>query len=307
MIALGLTYVPISLGPGVTDKVLAHLVGRVKINRHEVVIDPILRTNALLCLGSFLPRLEEMLDEHNVQPDELSLTKITCGAEPSSDAVRTRIAERFGIWPRDNYGLGEFYGPGVAGECEVGGGLHVLSDAFIAEVVDPDSGEPTPVGEMGELVLTSLHKDAIPLFRYCTGDRVMALPQNCPCGTAHKWIGRVPGRIRTDDIMIPGGVIVNRTYLENMLLQVDGSGLEYALTVAEHPARKGLQRLYIAIEGEPESNLAEVIAHRIRVEYNHSPLVTVLPQGSIPRRVGKAKRIYSPQEYQALLQQCNGG
>ncbi|HSJ54159.1 MAG TPA: AMP-binding protein, partial [Anaerolineae bacterium] len=138
MIALGVTYLPIALGPGVTDKVLAHLVGRVAINHHEVLIDPLLRANALLCLGSFLPRLEEMLDERNIQPNELSLTKITCGAEPSSDAVRMRFAERFGIWPRDNYGLGEFYGPGVAGECEVGGGLHVLSDAFVAEVLDPD-------------------------------------------------------------------------------------------------------------------------------------------------------------------------
>jgi branched-chain amino acid transport system ATP-binding protein len=301
MINLGLTYLPISLGPGVTDKVMAHLVGRIQINSHEVVIDPLLRANALLCLGSFLPRLEEMLDSYNVKPDELSLTKITCGAEPSSDAVRMRIAERFGIWPRDNYGLGEFYGPGVAGECEVGGGLHVLSDAFIAEVLDPDSSEPTPEGEMGELVLTSLHKDALPLFRYRTGDRVMALPASCPCGIAHKWIGRVPGRISTDDIMVPGGIIVNRTYLEEILLQVDGSGAEYALTVADHPTRKGLQRLYIAIEGDPEAQVDEVIARRIRVEYNHNPLVTVLPHGSIPRSTGKAKRIYSPEEYRRLM------
>ena len=217
--------------------------------------------------------------------------------------MRLRIAERTGIWPRDNYGLGEFYGPGVAGECEVGGGLHVLSDAFIAEVVDPESSEPTPEGEMGELVLTSLNKDAFPLFRYRTGDRVMALPQNCPCGNAHEWIGRVPGRINVDDIMIPGGVIVNRTYLENMLLQADGAGTEYALTVAEHPTRKGLQRLYIAVEGDSRSNLAETITHRIRVEYNHSATVTVLPVGTIARRSGKAKRIYSPEEYRALVDQ----
>jgi phenylacetate-CoA ligase len=304
MITLGVTYLPISLGPGVSDKVLAHLIGRVKINHRQVLIDPILQANALLCLGSFLPRLEEMLDEHGVRPDELQLTKITCGAEPSSDAARVRIAERFGIWPRDNYGLSEFYGPGVAGECEVGGGLHVLSDAFIAEVLDPESGERTPAGAMGELVLTSLHKDAIPLFRYRTGDRVMALPQNCACGSAHLWIGRVPGRISTDDIMIPGGVIVNRTYLEDILLQVDGSGAEYVLTVAEHPSRKGLQRLYISIEGDPEADLAEVITHRIRVEYNHNPLVTVVPRGSLPRSPGKAKRILTPGEYEIVLEQC---
>lgn len=301
MVTLGLTYLPISLGPGVTDKVMAHLIGQIAINGHTVSIDPLLRANALLCLGSFLPRLEEMLDEYSVRPDELSLSKITCGAEPSSDAVRTRIAERFGIWPRDNYGLGEFYGPGVAGECEVGGGLHVLSDAFIVEVLDPETSEPTPEGEMGELVLTGLHKEAIPLFRYRTGDRVMKLPQRCPCGSAHTWIGRIPGRIDTDDIMFPGGVIINRTYLEDMLLRVDGTGAEYALTVADHPTRKGLQRLYIAIEGDAESGIAEVIAHRIRVEYNQSPIVTVLPLGSMPRQQGKAKRVLSPEEYGALV------
>ncbi len=306
MIALGLTYLPMSLAAGVTAKVLAHLTGRVQINDLKVLIDPILRANALLCLGSFLPRLEEMLDEHDVRPDELSLTKITCGAEPSSDAARMRIAERFGIWPRDNYGLGEFYGPGVAGECEVGGGLHVLSDAFIAEVLNPDGDEPAPIGEMGELVLTSLHKEAMPLFRYRTGDRVMALPQSCGCGSKHTWIGRIPGRINTDDIMIPGGVVVNRIYLENTLLHVDGTGAEYVLTVGEHPTRKGLQRLYIAIEGDPDSDLAETIEHRIQVEYNHSPLVTVVPHGSLPRGAGKARRVLAPEEYAALWKKVTG-
>jgi phenylacetate-CoA ligase len=302
-IALGATYLPMSIGPGVTEKVMAHLAGWVKINGKEVRIDPLLRANALSCLSSFLPRLEEMVDQYGLRPEELSLTKIACGAEPSSDAVRTRIAERLGIWPRDTYGLGEFYGPGVAAECESGGGLHVLSDTFIAEVLDPETGEPTPEGEMGELVLTGLHKEAFPLLRYRTGDRVMALPQNCPCGNAHKWIGRVQGRISADDIMIPGGVVVNRTYLEDILLQVDGAGTEYALTVADHPTRKGLQRLYIAIEGDPESNLAEIITHRVRVEYNNSPVVTILPPGAMPRQLGKAKRIFSPEEYRALVTQ----
>jgi phenylacetate-coenzyme A ligase PaaK-like adenylate-forming protein/ABC-type branched-subunit amino acid transport system ATPase component len=301
MISLGVTYLPISLGPGVTDKVMAHLLGAVKINEHMVKVDPLLRANGMVCLGSFLPRLEEMLDQYGVQPGDLSLSKISAGAEPSSDAVRLRIAERFGIWPRDNYGLGEFYGPGVAGECEQGGGLHVLSDAFIAEVIDPESLEPAHEGEMGELVLTSLHKEALPLLRYRTGDRVMALPEICPCGNAHKWIGRVPGRIDTDDLMIPGGVIVNRTYLEDILLHIDGAGTQFALTVAEHPSRKGLQRLYIAIEGDADPELAETIRHRVRVEYNHSPVVTVLPRGTIPRRPGKAKRILSPEEYRSLV------
>lgn len=307
MLTLGVTYLPMSLGMGVTEKVMAHMLGKVRINDHEVYLDPLLRANGLVCLGSFLPRLEEMLDEYQVQPGELSLTKVSAGAEPSSDAVRTRFAERFGIWPRDNYGLGEFYGPGVAGECEAGGVLHVLSDSFIAEVIDPDTGEPTPEGEMGELVLTSLHKEAVPLFRYRTGDRVLVLPDNCPCGLAHKQIGRIPGRIDSDDIVIPGGVIVNRTYLEDIILQIDGAGTEYVLTVSDHPTRKGLQRLYIAIEGDTDPGLAEKISHRVRVEYNQSPYVTMLAPGTIPRTMGKAKRILTPDEYQQLVEEFQDG
>ena len=292
---------------------MAHLTGRIKVDGKEILLDPLLRANAIHCLASFLPRLVEMLDEYDVQPADLALTKICCGAEPSSDAVRMRVAERFGIWPRDDYGLGEFYGPGVASECDAGGCLHVLSDTFITEVVDPDSGEPTPVGEMGELVLTSLHKEALPLFRYKTGDRVMALPQDCPCGMAHYRIGRVRGRIRADDIVIPGGTVINRTYLEEVLLPVDGIGYEYVVTLAEHPKRRGLQQLCIGVEQAAEADsagatggdgdLAEVIARRFRTEYKYTPVVHILPLGTVPRSWGKAKRVCSPEEYRALVQQ----
>ena len=307
-IALGVTYVPITIGPGVSDTIVAHLLGRIQVDGKEIVLDPLLRANAIQCLASFLPRLLEIVDEHDLQPQDLSLTKIICGAEPSSDAIRTRVAERLGIWPRDDYGLGEFYGPGVACECDAGGCLHVLSDTFIAEVVDPETGRPTPVGEMGELVLTSLYKDALPLFRYRTGDRTMALPQQCPCGMAHMRIGRVRGRIRADDIMIPGGIIVNRTYLEEVLLPLDGVGYEYIVTVDEHPTRRGLQQLYIAVESshpgavEGGEGLAEAITRRFRMEYKYTPVVHILPRGALPRTAGKAKRQCSPEEYWALVQ-----
>jgi phenylacetate-CoA ligase len=310
---LGLTYIPITIGPGVSDTIMAHLTGRIKVDGKEILLDPLLRANAIHCLASFLPRLVEMLDEYDVQPADLTLTKICCGAEPSSDAVRMRVAERLGIWPRDDYGLGEFYGPGVASECDAGGCLHVLSDTFIAEVVDPDSSEPTPAGEMGELVLTSLHKEALPLFRYRTGDRVMALPQDCPCGMDHFRIGRVRGRISADDIVIPGGTVINRTYLEEVLLPVDGIGYEYVVTLAEHPKRRGLRQLCIGVEQAAEADskaatgghgdLAEVIASRFRTEYKYTPVVHILPLGTVPRAWGKAKRVCSPEEYGALVQQ----
>jgi phenylacetate-coenzyme A ligase PaaK-like adenylate-forming protein len=129
----------------------------------------------------------------------------------------------------------------------------------------------------------------------------MALPQNCPCGMAHMRIGRVTGRIRTDDIVIPGGTVINRTYLEEVLLPVDGVGYEYVVTVAEHPKRKGLQQFYIAVEANGDADLAEVIARRFRMEYKYTPVVHVLPIGTVPRAWGKAKRHCSPGEYRALV------
>jgi ABC-type branched-subunit amino acid transport system ATPase component/phenylacetate-coenzyme A ligase PaaK-like adenylate-forming protein len=300
MITLGATYIPITIGPGVSETMMAHLTGKMDVDGREVLLDPLLRANAIHCLASFLPRLLELLDEYDARPEELSLTKILCGAEPSSDAIRTRIAERLGVWPRDDYGLGEFYGPGVAGECDAGGCLHVLSDTFIAEVIDPETLEPTPEGEIGELVLTSLHKEALPLFRYRTGDRLMALPQFCSCGLEHMRIGRVTGRIHTDDIVIPGGTVLNRTYLEDVILPIDGAGCEYAVTTADDPRREGLQRFYIAIEGDGD-RVADLIARRFRLEYRYTPVVHVLPRGTIPRAWSKAKRRYSPEEYRALV------
>jgi phenylacetate-coenzyme A ligase PaaK-like adenylate-forming protein len=311
-ITLGVTYIPITIGPGVSEAILAHLLGWVRgYKDRKIRLDPLLRANAIQCLASFLPRLIEIVDENDIQPQDLALNKIICGAEPSSDAVRMRVAERLGIWPRDDYGLGEFYGPGVASECDAGGCLHVLSDTFIAEVLDPDTGEPTAEGEMGELVLTSLHKEAMPLFRYRTGDRLMALPQYCPCGMAHTRIGRVRGRICADDIVIPGGIVINRSYLEEVLLPVDGVGYEYAVTIAEHPKRRGLQQFHIAVEcdggttaptgAETHRPLAEEIARRFRMEYRYTPVVHILPLGTVPRTWGKTKRMCSPEEFMALV------
>lgn len=300
-LTLGVTYIPITIGPGVSETIVAHLTGRMKINGKVVELDPLLRANLIHCMGSFLPRLVELLDEFNVQPQDLLLTKIVHGAEPSPDEVRRRVAARLGIRPREDYGLGEFYGPGVAGECDAGDCLHVLSDTFIAEVIDPDTGEPTLPGQAGELVLTSLHKDALPLFRYRTGDLTTALSQDCPCGLGHTRVGRITGRVHADDIILPGGVVINRAYLEEVLLPVDGMGCEYAVTLAEHARRKGSQRFCIAIEAEGGANLAHVIAHRFQVEYKYKPVIHILPIGAVPRSWGKAKRIYTQEEYQALV------
>jgi phenylacetate-CoA ligase len=301
--ALGVTYIPLAVTPGVTDRIIAHFTGKMRIGEREILLDPLQQANGYLALSSFIPRLLEILDQRGISPQELLLTKIVTGGEPSSDALRDRIKQATGIQPRDVFGLGEFYGPGNAAECSAGDCLHVISDEWVAEVIDPETGEPTPEGEMGELVLTSLHKEAFPLLRYRTGDRTRALPQRCDCGMAHYRISRVPGRIDADDIIMPGGVAVNRIFFEEVLLRVDGAGAEYAVTVAEHPVKKGLRRLYIAIEGDQDSKarIAQTISQRVQLEYKQRPVVEVVKGGTIPRGMGKARRLVSAEDFVALV------
>lgn len=301
--ALGVTYIPLAVTAGVTDRIIAHITGKMRIGEQEIPLDPLQKANGYLCLPAFAPRLVEMLDRRGVSSEEILLTKIVTGGEPASDALRDRIKEAIGVQPREVFGLGEFYGPGNGAECSAGGCLHIISDEFLAEVVDPETGEPTPEGQMGELVLTSLHKEAFPLLRYRTGDRTRALSQRCDCGMAHYRIGRIPGRIDADDIVMPGGVAVNRTFLEDVLLRVDGTGAEYAMTVAEHPTKKGLKQLYIAIEGDQDrsAEIAQTISQRVQVEYNQKPVVEVVKWGAIPRGMGKARRAFSAEEFKQLV------
>jgi phenylacetate-CoA ligase len=301
-IALGATYVPISLGAGTAERVIAHVTGTMRLGEQALALDPLQQSNAYLALPAFIPHLFEIMHERGVARETLLLKKILTGGEPSSDALRERIRGATGVSPRDVYGLGEFYGPGNAAECSAGGCLHIISDEFIAEVIDPMTGETVPEGEVGELVLSSLHKEAMPLIRYRTGDRTRALAQGCACGLAHHRIGRVPGRIDLDDIVLPGGVTVNRTFLENLILRVDGTGAEYAVTLADHGERRGLARLHLAIEGDQarRDSIADTIARRVQVEYGHLPAVTVVDWGSLPRRQGKARRIFSPHEFAQL-------
>ena len=303
MTMLGVNYIPIALGPGTTDKILAHITGKMRIGNRVIEVDPALRVNAMGALASFLPRLIEVLNRAGLSSEDILLEKIALGSEPSSEALRDRIEMELGVFPRDLYGLGELYGPGVASECEALRVLHVISDAYIAEILDPETGEATPEGETGELVLTSLQKEARPFLRYRTGDRVQALPQGCSCGMAHYKMGRVMGRIDADDIMMPGGVLVNRTFLEEIVLSVEGTGIEHVITVGDHPTRPGLRRLYIAIEGDMSRSeeLSKTIAHHIQVEYSQRPVVIIVPRGTVPRGPGKARRVYTPEEFQALV------
>jgi len=239
----------------------------------------------LCCTPSFALLLAERAEGRDIR-----LRYGVFGAEPWSEAMRTKLEEAWGIDACDIYGLSEVMGPGVAAECrERKGALHVFDDHFLPEVVDPATGEPTD--GLGELVLTTLTKEALPLLRFRTGDVTRFVPGECPCGRTHARIARFSGR--TDDMLVVRGVNVFPSEIEEVVLAHPALGGQYAIVVDR---REALARLEVRCElREPggaeavRSELADLLAARLRVRTD----VQVLGPGSLPRQeAGKARRVW---------------
>jgi phenylacetate-CoA ligase len=197
------------------------------------------RTTALVGTPSYALQLAEMLEEKGIPRSGLHLRWGVFGAEPWSEAIRTHIEERLGISATDHYSLSEVMGPGVAGECETKQGLHINEDHFLCEVVDPDSGEVLPAGQTGELVITTLTKEALPLLRYRTRDLTSLNPEVCPCGRTLGRMARVFSR--TDDMIIIAGVKVFPSQIEELLLQTEGVEPHYRLILDREGAAETLE------------------------------------------------------------------
>ena len=229
--------------------------------------------------------------------ERISLRWGVHGAEAWSEGLRAKLEAAWGgdYHACDIYGLSEMIGPGVAQECRQNkGGLHVMEDHFFPEVVDPVSGDPVADGAPGELVLTSLTKEAQPVLRYRTGDITRFLPGTCPCGRTTRRIGRLEGR--ADDMLIIRGVNVYPRQIEAVLMNDPDVGGQYAIvidrraTLPEVEARVELRNSRLRDEREAigarlETRLAEAVRLRIRV--------VVGDPGSVPRtELGKAKRVF---------------
>jgi phenylacetate-CoA ligase len=276
---LGATVIPASGGnPGLQVELLANL-----------------GVSGLCCTPSFAMLLAERAQADGLL-DRIHLRYAICGAEPWSDPFRNNLEKAWGgIDACDIYGLSEVIGPGVAMECTAGkGALHVFDDIFYPEVVVPGSDEAAAPGELGELVLTTLTREASPVIRYRTGDITAFVDDACPCGWTYRRIRRFTGRV--DDMLIIRGVNVYPSAVESVLMQEARVGSQYALVVDTRGTMKELEiHCELASGNEPEerdrvaSRLADECARvlRIRVE------VFVGPPGSIPRQeIGKAKRIF---------------
>ncbi len=254
----------------------------------------------LTCTPSYALFMAEEAREMGIDP-RLSPVRIgILGAEPWSAALRREIEEAWDMTALDIYGLSEVIGPGVAQECPSKNGLHIFSDVFFPEVIDPATGRWVPEGEDGELVITTLTKEAIPLLRYRTGDIVSLKSGVCPCGRTLPRISKVKGR--TDDMLIIRGINVFPSQIETVLLEVEGARPHYQLMVERV---RGLDTLEVQVEvGEEifsdEIKVLQNLNRRIKKEIE-SVLglvveVKLVEPKSIERSMGKSKRVIDRRE-----------
>lgn len=187
-------------------------------------------TTVLHAIPSYASRIFEVMRQEGVDPRKDTKLRVLCiGAEPHSEEQRKRIEENLGVKAYNSYGISEMMGPGVAFECQEQNGLHIWEDYFIVEIIDPVTLEPVPEGELGELVLTTINREAMPLLRYRTRDLTRILPGDCPCGRHHKRLARLQGR--SDDMIILKGVNIFPIQIEKILLKFKELSTDYLITL----------------------------------------------------------------------------
>lgn len=262
--------------------------------KRQVMIMNDYGATALACTPSYALYLAEALEKEGLR-DKIKLKYGVFGAEPWSENMRQELQNKLGIKAYDIYGMSEQMGPGVAMECTEQNGLHVHEDHFIVETIDPDTGEVLPPGERGELVFTSLTKEAFPIIRYRTRDIARLYTDACPCGRTSYRIGRIEGR--SDDMLIIRGVNVFPSQIEHVLLSISGIEPQYQLVVDRVGAMDTLEVQVEVSKSFPfdEIKKLESLSRQIRKELESSLGISVsvklVEPESIVRSEGKAKRI----------------
>ncbi|MDR1860356.1 MAG: phenylacetate--CoA ligase [Bacteroidales bacterium] len=254
-------------------------------------------TTVVHAIPSYLGRLRDVFAEEKLDPrTDTSLRIFVIGAEPHTEEQRRRIEEMYGVKAFNSYGLTEMNGPGVAFECAGQTGMHLWEDAYLAEIINPDTLEPVPDGELGELVLTTLDRQAMPLIRYRTRDLTRFIPGACPCGRTHRRIDRITGR--SDDMFIIKGCNVFPMQIEGILLRIPEVGSDYRITLEELDDN---DEMLVEVEVKPDwftgditrlDRLTREITRQIRDEVLVKPIVKLVETGSIPKSEGKAVRVF---------------
>lgn len=253
------------------------------------------RTTAVACTPSYILYMAEGAAEEGINIKDLPLKVGFFGAEPWSNNMRKEIEEKLNIKAIDIYGLSEIIGPGVSSECSAQNGLHVWEDHFIAEVIDPGTGQVLPYGEKGELVFTCITKEALPLIRYRTRDISILYRDLCPCGRTHLRMNRVMGR--TDDMLIIRGVNVFPSQIESVLLEIGETEPHYQLIVDRDGNLDDLE-IWVEVSEKLFSDevrkleeLGVKIKREILSTLGISARIKLVEPKTIPRSEGKAKRV----------------
>lgn len=275
---LGATVVPMSTGN--TQKLITMMVD--------------FGVTAIACTPSYLLHIAEVLEETG-KINEIQLKAAICGAEPWTENMRKEIETKLRLKAYDIYGLSEILGPGVAADCEYHNGLHVYEDHFVPEIINPETLQPCKEGETGELVLTTITKEAIPLIRYRTKDLTSISYEKCQCGRTHARISRFKGR--SDDMLIIRGVNVFPSQVEAALLEVTETSPHYLLIVDRV---NNLDTLEVQVEVEERffsdeikelEKLTQKIRNVLQAALGLSVKVTLVEPKTIQRSEGKAKRV----------------
>ena len=249
---------------------------------------------ALVATPSYAMYMCEVAEKMNALKD-LKLRIGVFGAEGSTEEMRAQLEKRWGIIATENYGLSEIVGPGVAGECTCKCGMHINEDLFYCEIVDPETGEPLPDGELGELVITPLKKQALPLLRYRTHDMTRIFREPCACGRTTARMQKIAGR--SDDMLIIRGVNVFPSQIESVLLKVEGIGPNYEIIVTRENYMDRLEVRCELIDARLLDAYAELealtkkIRERLRVVLQIDAKVTLVSPNTLKRFEGKARRV----------------
>ncbi|MCL2270419.1 MAG: phenylacetate--CoA ligase [Treponema sp.] len=252
-------------------------------------------TTVIHATPSFLLHVESKMREAGVKRESLSLKRAFAGAEPYSEDTRRRIESLLKIDVYNSYGLSEMNGPSVAFECQCKDGMHIWEDGYIAEIINPETLEPVRDGEIGELVLTILCREATPILRYRTRDLTGFYTEPCPCGRTHRRLRRITGR--SDDMLIINGVNVFPSQIEEVIMGMKEVGNNYLIVVEKEGA---LDRLTVKTEIGPDIFMDDArplnaLKDRIRVtlqaSISISPRVELHESGSLPVSEGKAVRV----------------
>jgi len=253
------------------------------------------QVTAIHIIPSYALHLATVFEGLGLDPRDLGVKTALIGAEPHTEEVRRRIENIYGLKAYNSYGLSEMNGPGVAFECPEQHGMHLWEDAFLAEIIDPVTLEPVLEGQVGELVLTTLSREGMPILRYRTRDLTRFLSGACPCGRAHRRIDRILGR--SDDMIIIKGVNIFPMQVERVLMGIPEVGQNYLIVLE----RKGfLDQLKVKVEVKSEffvedmrilKKLQDHITGLLRDEILITPKVELVEAMSLPQSEGKAQRV----------------